>query len=282
MRATIQHIKKELSGFYPETEIKAFVRIILENVCGLNYTEQILKIDEVIDSESSKKIAEVVERLKKFEPVQYIFGETEFYGLKLKVTPAVLIPRPETEELVNWIADTVFGDDLAVIDIGTGSGCLALSLKKQFPQADVSGVDISEESLEVARQNALLNNLDVTFFNADILRWEEFDRKSYSLIVSNPPYVRESEKELMEPNVLEYEPTTALFVPDENPLLYYIALARFAKTHLTENGWLFLEINEMFGSETEELLKKEGFKEIEIKKDLNGKERMISCRKNNF
>lgn len=282
MRATIQHIKKELTGFYPETEIKAFVRIILENVCGLNYTDQILKIGEVIDLESRKKIVEVVERLKKFEPVQYIFGETEFYGLKLKVTPAVLIPRPETEELVNWIAETVSGDDLPIIDIGTGTGCLALSLKKQFPQADVSGVDISEESLEVARQNARLNNLDVTFFNADILRWEEYDWKGYSLIVSNPPYVRESEKELMEPNVLEYEPGTALFVPDENPLLYYVALSRFAKTHLTENGWLFLEINEMFGSETEELLRKEGFKEIEIKKDLNGKERMVSCRKNNF
>ncbi len=282
MRATIQHIKKELSGIYPETEIKAFVRIILENVCGLNYTDQVLKIDEVIDSESSKKIAEVVERLKKFEPVQYIFGETEFYGLKLKVTPAVLIPRPETEELVHWIAETISGDNLAVIDIGTGSGCLALSLKKQFPQADVSGVDISEESLEVARQNALLSNLDVTFFNADILRWKEYDWKSYSLIVSNPPYVRESEKKLMEPNVLEYEPGTALFVPDENPLLYYVALARFAKTHLTENGRLFLEINEMFGIETEELLRKEGFKEIEIKEDMNGKVRMVRCRKNNF
>ncbi len=282
MRATIQYIKKELTGFYPETEIKAFVRIILENVCGLDYTAQVLKIDEVIDSESSKKIAGIVERLKMFEPVQYIFGETEFYGLKLKVTPAVLIPRPETEELIHWIAKTISGDDLSIIDIGTGSGCIALALKKQFPLADVSGVDISEKSLKVARKNGELNNLDVAFFQADILNWKNYNWESYNLIVSNPPYVRESEKELMEANVLEYEPGAALFVSDENPLIYYRALAGFAKAHLTENGRLFLEINEMFGKETEELLKNEGFQNIEIKKDLNGKVRMVSCHKNKY
>ncbi|MBW6536233.1 MAG: peptide chain release factor N(5)-glutamine methyltransferase [Mariniphaga sp.] len=281
MKATIQYIQKELNGLYPETEVKAFTRLILEHVCGLDYTAQVLTRESELNAHCKRVISEIVTRLKQFEPIQYILGETEFFGLKLKVNPAVLIPRPETEELLHWISETRLQVQAGstVIDIGTGSGCIALGLKKLFPDPDVSAIDFFEETLETARQNAALNNLNVNFFQADILKWEDYEWEKFNLIVSNPPYVRDSEKAAMFPNVLKYEPEKALFVSDSNPLIFYRKIAEFAQKYLIENGWLFFEINENLGKETQHLLENAGFFTVEIKKDLFGKERMIRCRK---
>lgn len=279
MKATIQYIHKELNGLYPETEVKAFTRLILEHVCGLDYTAQILMRESELDAQSKRLISGIVKRLKKHEPIQYVLGETEFFGLKLHVNPAVLIPRPETEELVQWISETVLKRGFTAIDMGTGSGCIALALKKLFPESQVSAVDYSNKTLETARENAALNSLNVSFFLADILNWENYHWENYRLIVSNPPYVRESEKAAMFSNVLKYEPEKALFVSDSDPLLFYRRIAEFAQKYLEETGWLFFEINENLGKETQHLLENLGFREIVIKKDLFGKERMLSCRK---
>jgi release factor glutamine methyltransferase len=279
MKATIQYIQKELNGLYPETEVKAFTRLILEHVCGLDYTAQVLMRESELNSKCKRLISEIVTRLKDFEPIQYILGETEFFGLKLKVNPAVLIPRPETEELLHWISKTRLQPGSSVVDIGTGSGCIALALKKLFPESRVAAVDYSKETLETAKKNAIINNLEVDFIQSDILNWENFQWKSYNLIVSNPPYVRESEKEAMFPNVLKFEPGKALFVSDADPLLFYRRIAEFAQNYLEEDGWLFFEINENLGKETQRLLENAGFFAVEIKKDLFGKERMIRCRK---
>ncbi len=279
MKATIQYIEKELSGLYPENEIKSFARLILEHLCGIDYTTMILKSDEILEPRFSKPVKEIVRRLKRQEPIQYILGETEFLDLNLKITPSVLIPRPETEELVQWIGESDISGSLCMLDIGTGSGCIALALKKQFPEALVSALDYSAETLETARSNAEANNLQITFFQADILKWEEYAWGNFDLIVSNPPYVKESEKRAMLPNVLRYEPKGALFVSDADPLLFYRCIADFAKNYLNENGWLFFEINENAGKETVQLLEKSGFREIVLKQDLFGKDRMVRCRK---
>jgi release factor glutamine methyltransferase len=280
MNSIIQYIKKELAGFYPITEIEGFIRIIFGTVCGWGFTEQIVKKHEKISVADYEEIKNIVLRLKNLEPIQYILGETEFLGLKLKVNPSVLIPRPETEELVQWIIQSNLPEDSRILDIGTGSGCIALALKNQLKNPGVFGVDISENALEVARQNALKNNLEVHFFQADILEWELFNWENYDAIVSNPPYIRESEKTQMHTNVLEYEPRNALFVTDHNPLVFYRSISAFALKHLTKEGKLFFEINENLGSETNEMLLDFGFRDIEIRKDINGKNRMVCCGNN--
>lgn len=279
MKATIQYISSELHGFYQVSEIEGFRRIIFEAVCGLNFSEQILKKQEKITKNEFEKIKEIVSRLKNFEPVQYILGETEFYGLKLLVNPSVLIPRPETEELVDWIVKCNLPENCAILDIGTGSGCIAIALKSQLENARVAGIDISENALKVARQNAIHNNLGIDFFQADILQWELSGWQNFDVIVSNPPYVRESEKQQMQANVLNFEPANALFVSDDDPLVFYNSIAEFAQKHLKIDGWLFFEINENLGAGMTEMLLVSGFSEIEIRKDINGKNRMICCRK---
>jgi release factor glutamine methyltransferase len=278
MRTTIQYINSELGGIYPVSEIEGFTRIIFEAVCGLSFTEQVTKKLEQISLSDFEKIKAIISRLKNFEPIQYILGETEFYGLKLVVNQSVLIPRPETEELVQWIIKSKLPEHSRILDIGTGSGCIALALKIELKNAEVFGVDISENALEVARLNAIKNNLEVDYFQADILRWEESEWKTFDVIVSNPPYIRESEKQQMHSNVLNFEPENALFVPDGDSLVFYRAIATFAKKHLFESGLLFFEINENLGSEMYEMLIDSGFSEIEIRKDINGKNRMICCR----
>ena len=279
MQATIQYIKKELAGLYPETEVQGLTRLLFEWVCGWSFTEQILNKNRTIEKSCFAGIKEIVARLKQFEPIQYIFGETEFMGLKLLVNPSVLIPRPETEELVTRITETGSGKPANILDIGTGSGCIPLALKKSWPESTVSAIDISKKAIETAKNNAALNNLDVNFFVADILNWERINWPEFDIIVSNPPYVRELEKQAMQPNVLKYEPALALFVSNTDPLIFYRKIAAFAKKQLTQNGKLYLEINEYLGTEMRELLADFGFRNIEIKKDINGKERMILCRK---
>ncbi|WP_346862083.1 peptide chain release factor N(5)-glutamine methyltransferase [uncultured Draconibacterium sp.] len=279
MQRTIQHIKTELAAYYPETEIKGFIRIIFESVLSMTYTQIILEKEKRIDDSDFEAIAKIVSALKTYRPIQYILGETEFYDLKLKVNPGVLIPRPETEELVHWISKTGVQPGAKVIDIGTGSGCIALALKKELSTAKVWAVDVSAKALETAKENARLNKLDLEFVQADILQWENYEWPAFDIIVSNPPYVRESEKKLMNSNVLDYEPEGALFVSDDDPLVFYRRIAGFALANLKQGGSLFFEINEYLGAEMEDLLKALGFSDIDLRQDINGKNRMISCKK---
>lgn len=275
MQTTIQYIKKELEGVYPELEIKGMTRIILEWVTGWNYTEQMVNRQTQLEETMKRKIDPIIERLKKFEPIQYILGEAEFYGLKIKVSPAVLIPRPETEELVNYVLEKNPKPDVRILDIGTGSGCIALALKQQLKEAEVKGVDISDAALEFARENARINQLQVEFIQADVLRWEKCSWGKYNIIVSNPPYIRESEKFQMNKNVLDFEPGEALFVSDNNPLIFYRRISEFAIKNLDDNGFLFFEINENMAVEMNDLFKSFGFKNIELLNDINDKKRMI-------
>lgn len=279
MKATIQFINSELHGLYPVSEIEGFTRIIFESVCGWSFTRQLVKKHEKIQEPDFLKIQEIITRLKTFEPIQYILGETEFFGLRLIVNPSVLIPRPETEELVDWIVRSDLPPDSRILDIGTGSGCIALALKSVLKNAAVSGIDISEGALETAHENAAKNKLDVRFNQSDILKNDNSNNEVYDVIVSNPPYIREREKLLMLPNVLEYEPGNALFVPDSDPLVFYRSIAAFAIKNLSENGKLFLEINENLGHEMKNMLVDFGFCNIEIRKDINEKNRMICCTK---
>lgn len=279
MKATIQFINSELRGLYPVSETEGLTRLIFEAVCGWSFTEQLIKKQEKIKDEDFIKIKKIVARLKKFEPVQYILGETEFYGLRLNVNPSVLIPRPETEELVDWMVRSNLPANSLILDIGTGSGCIALALKSALKNAKVSGTDISEGALQTAHENAARNKLDVHFYRSDILKQENQDNEIYNVIVSNPPYIKESEKLLMLPNVLEFEPANALFVTDNDPLVFYRSIAGFAKKYLAENGKLFFEINENLGFEMKNMLIDFGFCNIEIRNDINGKNRMICCTK---
>ncbi len=277
MQAVIQYIEKELQGLFPKTEIQGFVRIIAEHVCGINYTQFVLRKNEKIPDSERKEIESIVQRLKSFEPLQYILGETEFYGLKLNVNPSVLIPRPETEELVQWILSYEKNKTPKIIDIGTGSGCIALALKSEIPDSQVFAVDVSEKALETAAENAAKYQLKVEFIHADILHWRSGIWEKYEVIVSNPPYVRELEKARMHSNVLEFEPASALFVSDSDPLIFYREIAKFALQNLKTGGSLYFEINEYLGAEMTGLLSDLGFRNIQIKIDLQGKNRMLRC-----
>jgi len=270
--------KKTLSELYPSEEIQSFFNILSEKYLNLSRIEIALNRDRRLTETEAEKFQKAILRLQNHEPVQYIIGETEFYGLPFKVNKHTLIPRPETEELVEWILSGFPPSGArGILDIGTGSGCIAISLAKNLPNAKISALDISEEALKIAEANAKLNKVEVNFFQTDILAAETLPKK-YDVIVSNPPYVRELEKKQMQQNVLKYEPHSALYVKDEDPLLFYRAISRLAKKHLNPNGKLFFEINEYLAYEMTELLKAEGFKNIEIKKDIYGKDRMLKCK----
>ena len=275
----VQFMQDELKSFYPATEIRQFVRIVFEHLLDFSTTDLLIKGDTALDKSQGAFVEECVKRLKKYEPVQYITGETDFLDLKLKVTPATLIPRPETEELVMWVAEHLNSPGLHVLDIGTGSGCIALGIKSRNPVVIAEAWDVSDEALRTAKENTETNNLDVKFEKIDILNFEPDEKHSdrYDVIVSNPPYVRESEKELMEKNVLDFEPHLALFVDDSDPLLFYRVIAVKAKKLLKKGGLLFFEINEAFGDETKILLENYGYSNVEVKKDINGKDRMVKA-----
>ena len=279
MRSTIQYIQNELAGLYHPTEISGFVRLILESVYDLSFTEQKVNQDRKFPEKEKNRVYEIVARLRNHEPIQFILGEAWFYGLRLKVQPGVLVPRPETEELVNIILKSGLQGGSRVLDIGTGSGAIALALKNECPDATVEGIDVSETALKVASENARMNQLNVHFYLRDVLNWKASNWSAYDLIVSNPPYVRESEKDFMEPNVLLHEPETALFVDDADPLLFYRAIAAFSKVHLKKGGSLFFEINEYLGTEMKALLNEFDFKQIELHKDINGRDRIMYGRK---
>lgn len=270
--------RAQLSELYPSEEIQSFFNILSKIYLNLSRVEIALNPDIEISNETAVLFQKAILRLKNNEPIQYIIGETEFYGLPFKVNKHTLIPRPETEELVEWILNNsefkIQNSEL--IDIGTGSGCIAVSLAKNLENSKISALDISEEALKVARQNADINNVVVDFFQTDILEVEKLP-KHYDIIVSNPPYVRELEKAKMQQNVLKYEPNSALYVKDDDPLIFYRAISKVAKSHLKPFGKLFFEINEYLAKETVQLLKDEGFQNIEVKSDIFGKDRMVKC-----
>lgn len=275
MQAAIIHILSELQGLYPDTEIKSFSNLIIEKVSGFSRTEIIVNKNTLFSDDQRHVIENFIEKLKEYVPIQYILGETEFFGLPFQVNESVLIPRPETEELVDWIRnENDRNSNPGILDIGTGSGCIAISLKHEFTNATVDAFDISEKALETAQSNAKLNKLEVTFSKVDILNTPEMEQK-WDIIVSNPPYVTELEKSEILPNVLDHEPHLALFVPDNDPLLFYRCIAVFAQQHLKPKGKLYFEINRQFGKATVDLLTAMGFDNVELRKDISGNDRMV-------
>ena len=275
MRNAILHIASQLHAVYPSDEAEALAWWIAEEMSGLSRTELQFGCK---DTTFLRNTQNIIDRLLQFEPIQYIFGHTLWNGLDLKVTSATLIPRPETAELVERInISSPFREKselgLNVLDIGTGSGCIAIALKKAHPEWRVTGIDFSPQAIEVAKENARGNNVEVEFHVADIFSDEIEHLGTFDIALSNPPYVCEREKKDMRPNVLNYEPASALFVPDNDPLLFY---RRISSLHLGK--YLYFEINESFAFETKELLGKEGYIDIKIAKDFYGKDRFIEGR----
>ena len=298
--SVIKFFKEELKEIYPETEIQSFIYLAFEHYLGFSKHDLVLKANNHISESELLHFNFVVKDLKKHKPIQYILGEMEFYGLKFKVNQHVLIPRPETEELVDWIIKNGTKDGsinlkqalerktserINILDIGTGSGCIAIALKKNLPNATVTAMDISDNALLVSKENAVNNNVDVHFIHHDILgkngKLPEEGKKNTTayldIIVSNPPYICTSEKGLMEKNVLDYEPHSALFVDDNDFLLFFNTIADFALMKLKPGGELYFEINESYGIQILKMLEKKGFENCILKKDLRGKDRMIRC-----
>ena len=279
---------QELSSLYEEQEIESFFYIILEKLHGLKRIDLALNPQTVMDGTHLKQWKNIVSELKKQRPVQYILGETTFYGLSFLVNENTLIPRPETEELVELIIEStnyeLRNTKLKVLDIGTGSGCIAISLAKYLPTSEVFAIDVSEKALATAKKNAELNKVAIDFISTNILDIITLSAvagldKQFDIIVSNPPYVRNLEKDEIKPNVLEYEPHLALFVDDIDPLLFYRKIAELAIKNLNPNGKLYFEINQYLGKETIKLLEDFGFRNVELKKDIYGNDRIISCEK---
>lgn len=273
-----EQICNQLIHMYTRSELRTFVTLILKDVCNLSLSDIVAcKFNELSDKEK-QKINSIVKRLKNNEPIQYILGKTEFYGLDFKMNPSVLIPRPETEELVEWILSDIEKINPHVLDIGTGSGCIAITIAKHFQYATVDAWDISEEALEIARENGRMNHVSVQFSKVDVLK-EHSSKKKYDIIVSNPPYIKESEKELMQENVLSFEPHEALFVPNEEALIFYDRIADIAKKQLKNGGLLYFEINQTKGEEIVQMLINKNFQNIELKKDISGNNRMVRAMK---
>lgn len=286
------YFNETLKTIYPITEIDSFFFLLLEEYLGFRRVDIVLKSDFKITQETLNLLQSATKQLEQEVPLQYIIGKTEFYGLPFVVNKHVLIPRPETEELVAWVVSessrfktfntstkqTTETKQLKILDIGTGSGCIPISLKKQLPFAKISAIDISEEALSVAKKNAVLNNVDIHFILQDILKTVALDQH-YDIIISNPPYVRELEKKELKNNVLKNEPHVALFVENDNPLIFYAKIAELAKKYLNKNGLLFFEINQYLGTETIDLVNKKGLKNIQLKKDMFGNDRIIVASK---
>jgi release factor glutamine methyltransferase len=279
MQESLALIKKQLQHLYTDSEIKSFGYLILESVCRLDKSSVLRGKDKQLSPEERLRIREITEKLKKFRPIQYELGEAEFYGLKFKVDENVLIPRPETEELVELvIRDIGCGKGLLCLDIGTGSGCIAVALAKNLPGLSVHALDISEKALAIAEQNAGSNGVQVQFFRKNI--FEDFSSvfpEKWDLIVSNPPYITPEEKESMSKNVLDYEPHQALFVPHGKPLLFYERIAEIGLKHLKANGALYLETSARYGKATAQMLENRGYRFVKSLKDISGKDRMIKA-----
>ena len=270
----IPYFIKQLKGITQEHEIISWAYISINFLLGYNRSDCIIHASMDITSDMSDRIKQIIAELKTNKPIQHIIGETEFFGLKFNVNEHTLIPRRETEELVQWVLEHEFS---SALDIGTGSGCIPIALMKN-KDAEISAIDVSESALLVAKENAKINEVEINFLLQDILKTTTLPMMD--VIISNPPYVLDKEKELMLDNVLANEPHLALFVPNNNPLLFYKKIAELAFISLSKNGFLFFEINERFGKETVAMLSAIGFVDIELKKDINDKDRMIKATKN--
>ena len=278
------YFNKTLKKLYPTSEIDTFLFLLLEEYLNFKRIDIVLKSNFEISPEDLILLRSSTKLLEQEIPIQYILGKTEFYGFPFILNEHVLIPRPETEELITSILEKVLKTktfhtnakekQLKILDIGTGSGCIPISLKKSLPFAEITAIDVSNEALTIAKKNTVLNKVDINLTQQDILKTTSLNQL-YDIIVSNPPYVRESEKKEIKNNVLNNEPHMALFVEDNNPLVFYNKIAELAKNHLSENGTLFFEINQYLGKETVELIKLKGFNKIQLKKDIFGRDRII-------
>lgn len=284
LKALKKIFQNELNGLYEIEEINNFFFMLIENYLNVKRIHLALNPEMLCPTEKQQYLQKALKRLKQEIPIQYILGETEFFGFPFKVNSNVLIPRHETEELVDWILNHQQNSNIhepRILDIGTGSGCIAISLAKKLPKAKVYALDISPEAINLAKQNAESNNVYIDFFVADILNTDTFNEVlknlEFDIIVSNPPYVRELEKKEMKANVLKNEPHLALFVHNENPLLFYKAITTCAINNLIDNGCLFFEINEYLGNQMIKLLEVNNFSNIELKQDIFKKDRMIKA-----
>ena len=275
LKEAIEQLRAGLSGIVEPHEAQAMIRVICEDVFNYDPVDVALRQDSELPEFAQQRVSDVISRLRRHEPLQYIVGSARFHGHKFKVTPAVLIPRPETEQLVDLIVDENPASDLRVLDIGTGSGCIAISLARALKFAQIDALDVSRDALAVARDNAAALKVKVRFFESDILLPQP--AATYDIIVSNPPYICWSEREAMERNVKDYEPGQALFVPDNDPLLFYKSIAPYAMQSLDKGGRLYLEINQRFGREVKQLLEDNGFDEVRIIEDSYGKVRFAAA-----
>ena len=273
-----------LTKVYDEGEAKAIARMTYEERFGLTLSDIYLGKDTQLSADNQTELEEIAKRLLQGEPIQYVLGQADFCGRTFLVNKHVLIPRPETEELCQWITSQGVCPPVRLLDIGTGSGCIAITLAAEMPQAEVTAWDISAEALEVARENARRNNVHVSFEQVDVLNISLTSHPSpltseYDLIISNPPYICNKERASMETNVLEHDPHTALFVPDDDPLLFYRAIAQYGQTALKDGGWLYFEINPLYAQDICDMLCAMRYCRIEIKEDQYGKQRMIKAQR---
>jgi len=276
----INLIKKELSSIYSGNEIQSFIRLIFDHLQNYSAIDLIEKRDDKITPEIFEEVLRITTELKTQKPIQYILGFTEFYENRFIVNENVLIPRPETEELILWMEESEIQKESLIVDIGTGSGCIPISLKKIYPDAIIYAIDISKEALKIAYENSKLNKVKIEFVESDILNTSSIVNDIvFDVIVSNPPYVTVAEKTLMEKNVLDYEPNSALFVPNENPLIFYQSICDLSQKYLKPGGLIFFEINQYLVERMKNLLADSGFKNIEAKKDLVGNHRMMKAQK---
>ena len=281
---TIQSAQQQaitaLKLLYDDREAANIADWVMEHITGKKRIDRLLDKQASFSEEQTQQLQSILSELSTHKPVQYVLGEAWFAGMRFFVNDAVLIPRPETEELIFWIAEVIKNDKLKIknlIDIGTGSGCIPISLQKKISDVAISSIDISVDALAVAKQNAVTLDAIVNFIQLDFLEEANWAHLPvFDIIVSNPPYIKQSEESNMSKNVLAFEPALALFVPDEDALLFYRKIVLFAKTHLSQNGMIFLEINEALGNEVVSLFKKNGF-ETELKKDLQGRDRMVKA-----
>lgn len=277
-REAINRLRENLAGVYDPREIESMTRVIFEDVLLWKPVDIVMRDQEPLPSFFDTKLDGIIDRLLRHEPLQYILGKARFHGHSFAVTPATLIPRPETEQFVDMIVDQNPGSDLRVLDIGTGSGCIAISLARALKFAHVTATDISPQALAVAQQNAAALKTRVSFVQQDILTTQA-PREAWDIIVSNPPYITMSERSAMERNVLDYEPGSALFVPDDNPMLYYRPIAAYASLALASAGRLYLEINRAMGSQVVQTLQQAGLKNIQLHNDFNGNPRFATATK---
>jgi release factor glutamine methyltransferase len=268
----------ELCDIYAKEEAAMLCFLSVQHRFKCTKASYLLNKQEVISDADKTHFLDILGQLKTSKPIQYILGETEFYGRTFRVNPAVLIPRPETEELVKWVVETVSTKTPSLLDIGTGSGCIAISLKIEIPEAEVVAIDISADALALAQQNATFHKVPLTFIEKDVLHMHPTDfATTFDVLVSNPPYIAMAEKDSMKANVLANEPHVALFVPDNDPLIFYDRIAALAQEKLKPSGFLFFEINAHFGTEVLAMLVKKGFKQVKLRKDLSGKDRMVKA-----